>query len=424
MMNIQRKFSVLLICVIIQFIGSAQALTLVAAYEAAKAYDPFIREAQATSQINQYQAIEAYTTFLPTMTYGNNRVLDYNNGTSSQLNINQPIVSLEKIYQFEQGKFKRDLATTGLSSKELDLTQRLFNVIANIVNNNQAIKSNAIKLENLEKNITRAKRMYELGQGTVTSIRDFESRYELSKATALTLQITKRNLQHQLANITGGINSTDADFVLRDDIESASTFDTAELLLGAKRNNPLLLAARDQEEIAILDTKRSRSQILPTVSLGMTKTWGGAVPMGEERATINISIPIDAPRVINVLSASANVDRATEIRRQTELQVELQAKQLKENIDIGRDTLRVKREAINSAQQSLDANLKSAQAGVVTTIQVLNSIDILYQAQTEYVSTAVTVASSILGLFLSSGYQPVDALSVTETYLFKNTSGK
>jgi outer membrane protein TolC len=415
-----KSLSLLSALLLMYWSSSAQAVSLVAAYESAKNYDPYIREAQANSQINTYQAVEAYTTFLPTMTYGNNRVLDYHNGTSSIVSINQPLLSVDKIYQFEQGKYKLDLANSGLSSKELDLTQRLFNVVANIVNNNQAITSNEIKIDNLYKNLVRAKRMYELGQGTITTIRDFEARYEQSKALALTLQISKKNLQHQLTTITGGMSFSENDLKLRDDIETASTIDTALLVLKVKENNPLVQAAKSQEEIAILDSKRQSAQLLPTVSLGMTKTWGGAVTNGEERALINISIPLDAPKVINVFSASANIDRAAEVRRQTELQVELQAKQLKETIDIGRETLKVKREAINSAQQSVDANLRSAQAGVVTSVQVLNSIDILYQAQTDYVSTAVTVASSVLGLFLSSGYQPTDALSFTEAYLFKN----
>ena len=66
----------------------------------------------------------------------------------------------------------------------------------------------------------------------------------------------------------------------------------------------------------------------------------------------------------------------------------------------------------------MDANERSLVAGVRTTIEVLNSIDTLYQARNDYATTALNLGNAYLNLLLISGERPDDAIAQTQQFLF------
>jgi outer membrane protein TolC len=73
---------------------------------------------------------------------------------------------------------------------------------------------------------------------------------------------------------------------------------------------------------------------------------------------------------------------------------------------------------VEAAKLSVDANERSLTAGVRTTIEVLNSIDTLYQTRNDYSTTAVNLGNSLLNLLLISGTPPADAIAQTQAFLF------
>jgi protease secretion system outer membrane protein len=141
--------------------------------------------------------------------------------------------------------------------------------------------------------------------------------------------------------------------------------------------------------------------------------------MDRDSTMLNVSVPIDAGKVIGVLSADATEIKAQETRRQVEEQALLQLNQFYESVVLGSDALRNKRSAVEAAELSVAANERSSQAGVRTTIEVLNSIDMLYQARNEYATSAVNIATALLNLLLLSAHSPENAISQTQSFLFK-----
>lgn len=92
--------------------------------------------------------------------------------------------------------------------------------------------------------------------------------------------------------------------------------------------------------------------------------------------------------------------------------------QLYESVVLGRDALDNKKIAVEAAKLSVEANERSLIAGVRTTIEVLNSIDTLYQARNDYVTTALNLGNAYLNLLLISGEAPSDAILQTQQFLF------
>jgi protease secretion system outer membrane protein len=331
--------------------------------------------------------------------------------------VTQPLVSMEKIDQLRQGAPKEAYADAVYMTQEQDLASRVFSSVSGLITQNEAIKFNSVRIETLKKQIARIKRMIQLGYGTITDERDIQVRLEQAVANGVTLEINRRNAITQVMTLCH--DTIDAkDFNLPESHNLQGQFDINSLLAKVQSSNPNLAAARKTEEISVLEAKRSRDLILPTLSLQQTKRWSDLTANQEDVTMLNFSMPLDASRVIGGLSSSASEQKAVETRRQVEEQTNMLTSQLYESVVLGRDALENKRVAVEAAKLSVEANEKSLTAGVRTTIEVLNSIDTLYQARNDYATTALNLGNAYLNLLLITGEAPGDAIAQTQQFLF------
>jgi protease secretion system outer membrane protein len=121
-------------------------------------------------------------------------------------------------------------------------------------------------------------------------------------------------------------------------------------------------------------------------------------------------------------AAEGNVIKAQETLRETESKVRLEADRLSALVASGMEALRIQREAIASAELSVEANRQSYQGGVRTAVDVINAIQTAYQVKSEYVGLATTQAENILSLVLLVATEPLEAISETYSYLFSKSN--
>jgi len=407
-------------------LGSSLLVTLSEAAESnlntifghAKIYDPKFATAAAEKTLNRFQSTLAFSAYAPSMTVDRT---DYLRGSTtsniSTVTVTQPLVSMEKIDQLRQGAPKEAYADAVYMTQEQDLASRVFSSVSGLITQNEAIKFNSVRIETLKKQIARIKRMIQLGYGTITDERDIQVRLEQAVANGVTLEINRRNAITQVMTLCH--DTIDAkDFNLPESHNLQGQFDINSLLAKVQSSNPNLAAARKTEEISVLEAKRSRDLILPTLSLQQTKRWSDLTANQEDVTMLNFSMPLDASRVIGGLSSSASEQKAVETRRQVEEQTIMLTSQLYESVVLGRDALENKRVAVEAAKLSVEANEKSLTAGVRTTIEVLNSIDTLYQARNDYATTALNLGNAYLNLLLITGEAPGDAIAQTQQFLF------
>jgi protease secretion system outer membrane protein len=117
-------------------------------------------------------------------------------------------------------------------------------------------------------------------------------------------------------------------------------------------------------------------------------------------------------------AAEGNVIKAKETLRETESKVRLEADRLSALVASGMEALRIQREAIASAELSVEANRQSYQGGVRTAVDVINAIQTAYQVKSEYVGLATAQAENILSLVLLAATDPQEAVTDTYRYLF------
>ncbi len=394
-------------------------VNLLGMYQLAKIHDPKFRSAEADKKLNKFQSTLAYSAYAPSFSMSLQD--SFTNGANilNSISITQPVIDFSKIDQLRQGAPRDTFADAIFITQEQDLVSRIYSAVANLITQNQAIKSNNIRINTLQKQLDRIARLIELGFGTITDERDIKVRFEQAVANGVNLEINRRNAVIQIMTLTN--NSIDAkSFDLPEDHQLNGEFEINSLLVKVLENNPNLIAARSTEEIAVLEAKRLRDQILPTISVSQTKRWGTI--FNDEITMLNFSMPLDATRVIGGLSSGANEEKAVEQRRQVEEQTKMLTNQLYESVVLGREALKNKKNAVEAAKLSVEANEKSSIAGVRTTIEVLNSIDTLYQTRNEYASVAVALGNSLLNLLLISGIPPDEAIIQTQKFLFGNRS--
>ena len=398
--------------------GSVMAMDFVDAFAMAKGRDPQFQAARAELSINQNQADVARSTFFPSVNTSYTSSQSTVALSRNTFSVTQPLLSAEKLAQYFQADPLKRFADATFATREIDLAQRLFSAVSKLVLANEAMAANRMRIQNLEKQAERASRMYELGQGSVTDKRDVQVKYELARSNQLTLQINKRSAELQIATLTGVLPGRD-DFKLPDTHTVAALSSAKEIADQAMYANPKLIAARSNEEVTKLEARRARAQLLPTLSASYTTSWGSTVEAYNTQTTgVVVNFPLDSSKVYGAMNASAVVAKASETRRDVEEQVLLQINQLYETVDTGRDAIRSKRSAIDAAELSVEANTKSAQAGFRSTVEVLNSIDMLYQTKNEYAQATVTVGEALLNLLLASARPPAEAVAQTQAFLF------
>ena len=402
------------------------AYTFLEGFAMAKDNDPKFMGSGHAATLNKYQANLAKAAFAPTISYSNQQNANAMTGTvgntvvytGNTITISQPVFSIDKYKLYKEADYRNSLASSSIIVSEQDLATRFFGFIGSLITANEAIKASATRIDNLQKQSVRAQKVFDLGQGTITDKRDIEVKLQQALANDITLKVNQKIAQRQIYTLTN-VMPADNDFQLPENHvpkrSSLSSLD--ELVQGFKDSNPTLISAKSTEEISKLEASRSRSQIYPTLSINQTSTFGGSSP-DRNLTMLGVSLPMDATKVIGALSADANESQAHETRRQVELQALMQIYQFYETFVLGEQALTNKKLAIESAELSVIANTKSAQAGIRTTMEVLNSIDILYQAKNDYATAEVSLANALLNLLLLSAYPTEDVIAQTQTFLF------
>jgi outer membrane protein TolC len=192
-----------------------------------------------------------------------------------------------------------------------------------------------------------------------------------------------------------------------------------EALLGrVLEANPNVLAARAGERVAELEQQKVVAGYLPQVTAvsRSTKVTGEA---SQNYTGLQLSIPlgVSASNFASSYKAALGVDRAKELVRGSEQGQRLEAERLWALVNAGIEELAIRKSAIENAQLSAEANVKSYEAGVVTAVDVLNAILTVFETERDYLNALATLVENHLSLQLVSAETPIDALRSVQAVL-------
>lgn len=280
----------------------------------------------------------------------------------------------------------------------------------------EAHRANQGRISALEGQFKSNQRKYQSGLGTVTDLRDIEVKFNMAKAEDLTLQVQKKIAARQLAMITGTM-PREADFLLPKIHTPHALPDMGTVLMRVKDANPAIATAREQESIAKYDIARSTGAVLPTVSYTHLRTEiNGQITWNDG---MTIILPLQVGSYVNTYGMAKKFSTARSQREDAEAKTELDAEKFLSLTQTGLQAIKIKKDAVDSAQLSVDANLKSFDAGVRSTTDVLNSIQVLFQTRNEYAIALAAQAESYLNLLLVQNEDPANAMKQIQAFLFQ-----
>lgn len=384
------------------------------AFEQARKVDPLFQSARAERDANLNSSKSAGAAYYPQL-LTNYSQLQTETNPRQTYTLSQPLIDADRFATLQESGPREVLATATYQVREQDLSQRLVKAVAELLRNTESLSLNKAKIDALEKQFLSAKRSFTLGQGTVTDERDAQVRLDQARAETLTLEAQIGSAQRQLEAITGASASPLMLSVPR--IERAVVLKTVDDYLNAgMQTNPQLVLALQNQRIAELAVIRSDSAFVPQVAAVYTSTT--AVGVTNNYTGVTVNFPLQASNFYQMKGAAANATKLQEQTRDTEQRTRLEVQRLWALVNAGRSEIAIRLDAIKSAELSVEANEKSFKGGVRSQIDVLNSIQTLFQVQQDYVTAVLTLADNYLNLLLQSATPADEAIAMVQTILF------
>ena len=393
---------------------SAHALDLVGDYQKALTYDPTYQTALAEFQANQASATQALVSYLPEANLSNQR-LDTDTTTRQTVRVTQPIVDLGRLATLRQATPRQGFAEATFLVKQQDLAMRLLKGANAIILANENLKLNAAKMAALDQQALAAKKKLELGQGTVTDLRDIEVKAAQAKSQQLSYKTALNVAAKQYAAITGSQPKVQ-DFVLEQKDRSLELKPTQEYVDLALQSSPALLATRFSERVAELELEKTTGALLPTVSATYNSSKAGNAAANTYTGVL-VNMPLTAGSYYGRKSVEANYLKAKEATRDSEEKTRVEVEKLREQIETGLEALKIQKDAIAAAELSLEANQKSYEGGVRSAVDILNATQTVFQVKSDYVNALSNEVESLLSLTSTISISPMDSLSVVSNFL-------
>jgi protease secretion system outer membrane protein len=398
--KISKKRGALLAAIALVCATSAHALDLVGDYQKALTFDPAYQTALAEFQANQASATQARVSYMPEASLSNQR-LDTDVTTRQTVRVTQPLIDLGRFATLRQATPRQGFAEATFLVKQQDLAMRLLKGANAIILANENLKLNAAKMAALDQQALAAKRKLELGQGTVTDLRDIEVKAAQAKSQQLTYKTALSVALKQYAAITGS-QPNPKDFVLEQKDRSLALKPAQEYVDLALQSSPALLATRFSERVAELELEKTTGALLPTLSATYNSSKAGSAAANTYTGVL-VNMPLNAGSYYGRKSVEANYLKAKEATRDSEEKTRVEVERLREQIETGLEALKIQKDAVAAAELSLEANQKSYEGGVRSAVDILNATQTVFQVKSDYVNLISIQSESIFSLDSQSG---------------------
>jgi protease secretion system outer membrane protein len=397
--------------------GASYAGPLTHALKQARQFDPTFQAAKAEREArmidSQVTSVAYYPQFQGTYTK-----LEVETSTRQTYGLTQPLIDAAKYATLQETEPRALFATANFQMREQDLGQRLLAAVVELLKQSESLRLNQSKIEALQGQATSAKKSFELGQGTITDLRDAQVRLDQARADSLMLEALIGAAQRQISAITG--SSATLQIRVPQSARAVSVMPVETYLAQGVKANPQVLAAQQNEKIAKINITRADGAMLPVVNAVYTTTSNSLA--SSNYFGLSVSLPLQAASFYQMRGAAANALKSQEDVRDIEAKTRIEIQRLWAMVNAGLKELPIRLSAIDSAQLSVDANEKSFKGGVRTQIDVLNSIQTLFQVQQDYVTAVLSLADNYLNLLLQAATPLDEAVALVEQALLPPTS--
>jgi outer membrane protein TolC len=344
--------------------------------------------------------------------------MDNEDGMRRTASIAQPLFSLDRWLAMKESEPRLDIAAAGFERSQQELALRLFKAVSSFVEAREKLRLNESSIQTLKIQADSARKSYELGVGTVTDLRDTEVRLASMKSQYYALKANLDSSSKQYKSIVGkGLQGNEyglSNGTIPLKIESIEYFvDRASTL------SPNVRISAANAVLADIAADRSKAIYLPSVFAQAQVSDYRGRRVRSQGVIAKMEVPIQTGSYFTATAKEIEVKKQRDLEKDARSKAGLEAERLFALVESMRLELDARREAIQSAALSVEANEKSFAGGVRTKIDVLNALQAQYQAESDYVSALLRYGEGILSLHLNSAVGVDAALQSVQSQVFR-----
>lgn len=431
---------------------SAQAQEgLLEIYERALMNDPALREAEAQFLATSEVKAQARSAIMPTLSFSASQSDSSSTTDAPQdpitgqpdpnfleteadsessnfsLNLNQTIFNWGSYLSLKQADKTIMRAETTLAAAQQDLIMRVATAYFNVLSAEDLLAADIAARDALELQREQAEQQFEVSLIPITDVQEARAGYDQAAAQVIgserTLAAARESLREIISDYVTGLRAPIEELPL----VSPDPEDVDSWVEAAQGQNLSLIASRIAADIADDDVSISRSNRFPTLSLSASSsdrsstastttflTAGGTLPgsglpreSGGDSASISLSLSVP---IFNGGANGSRVRQAVQQRRAAIESVERVARQTERQtrdayLGVTSEISRVQalQQALESAQLALQATEAAEEVGQRTRVDVVNALNSVRRAETQYASARYEYLMNILRLKQAAG---------------------
>ncbi|SHL20529.1 TolC family outer membrane protein [Phytopseudomonas punonensis] len=404
-------------------------MSLLDAYDNALYHDPSFQTATYEYQASQQEKDIGLAPLLPQINlngnYGSTRQLrgrDLDSGTADQryttsglsMSARQTLYDRAKTAYYAQAKARQRMGEALYDDAFQELFPRVVEAyfeVARLGNELRLSEQQKIAIEGLVK---QTRRLFEAGDGTITDIDEAQARLDL----ILALQIESRaRLQAALHALSGRTGVTVETITAMDDelpptAPLLTKQDLAFWQSQARLAAPRMDARRESVAVAQAEVGVQRAGHYPTLALVGELNHSDRDNLSEDYRRqsssylgLSLNVPLYGGGGVNAASRKSQYALSS-----AQSQLDDEARQLAEDIErnylgvvSGYAKSRALQTAVHSSQRALESAEKGYQAGVRSTVDILNAQQSLFAARRDLLNSKLDMLQSLVELHARSG---------------------
>lgn len=363
--------------------------------------------------------------------------LDYTAKTN-EIRATQSVFNWSRIAEYRQGHARADYSLAVFDTKAKDTSVRLVNRYFQTLLAYENVVLARNNLEANEKHIVAAQRRFDSGEGTITDVRETNSRRDLSRAELIqrkdALVVARRELQEMVGVSPDSLVALTPKFSPR----PLTPPTQADWMAMAMAGNAEIRSGEEGVRVAEREIDRSFGGHLPSVDLVAARRVVESETIStrnQDSATTSVGVQVNLPIFSGGLT-SAQVDQARHNRDRsrselaaTRERIAVEVTRQYQGVVSGSERIRALEVAVQSTAEALHAVERGYQAGTRSVVDILDAQDQVYrsqldltQARLEYVlarlmlsAAAGTLDSSVMDDINRQYFesQPIDVLQAS-----------
>ncbi|WP_262410627.1 TolC family outer membrane protein [Aquipseudomonas alcaligenes] len=407
----------------------AAPLSLLDAYDNALYHDPSFQAATYDFQASQQEKDIGLANLLPQIaasgSYGSTRQLsgrdldgsnENDRFTSSGLSLNarQVLYDRAKAAYYAQAKARSRLGEAVYDDAFQELFPRVVEAYFEVARQENELSLSVQQKIAIEGLVKQTRRLFEVGDGTITDTEEAQARLDLVKAQEIEAEARLQAARHALAGRTGV--PVEAILTMHEELPASPPLRSEEDLAfwqqQARDAAPRLDARRDSVNVAEAELKAQKAGHYPQLALVGTLNHSDRDDLADDyrrQSTSYLGLSLDVPLYAGG-GVSASVNKSQFALSSAQAQLDDETRQLSEDIEryylgvvSGFAKSKALQTAVHSNQRALESAEKGYQAGVRSTVDILNAQQTLFMARRDLLNSKLLMLQSLVTLHARSG---------------------